>query len=212
MWFEVLTDMSPALPGFSLALPGALRLVVGASRLVASAPSYSERRQECPPMVWYSPEKRVQHNSSPCEECNTRVILMMRIHHHKVKEVCMQRNPSHGRDAACNSPSEPSGTPGCFWRKLGSFLMHWVLNTPRTASSQNQLSPAPSQSLISRPTMLSSILNFPRLTNQPMNRVSAPVAAPFRTTTSRLTASKYSCNLAPAWPPSACPNSLDHSP
>jgi hypothetical protein len=40
--FEVLPDLSPALPG--------------APRLVVSAPSYSEGRQECPPMVWYSPE------------------------------------------------------------------------------------------------------------------------------------------------------------
>jgi hypothetical protein len=49
LWLEVLPDMSPALPGLSPVLQGALRLVVGAS-------SYSEDRQECPPMVWYSPE------------------------------------------------------------------------------------------------------------------------------------------------------------
>jgi len=41
--------MLPALPGLSPPLPGAPRLVVG-------APSYSEGRQECPPIVWYSPE------------------------------------------------------------------------------------------------------------------------------------------------------------
>ena len=50
--------------------------------------------------------KRLQHNCSPCEECNTRVILMMRILHHKVKEVGMQRDPSPGRRVAINSPSE----------------------------------------------------------------------------------------------------------
>jgi len=44
-----------------------------------------------------------------------------------------------------------------------------------------------------------------------MNRVSAPVSPPSRTTASRLTASKYSSNLARLWPPSASPNSLDHS-
>ena len=69
--------MLPALPGLSPALPGAPRLVV-------------DRQALC---------KRLQHNYSPCEECNTRVVLMMRIRHHKVKEVRMQR-------VACNSPSE----------------------------------------------------------------------------------------------------------
>jgi hypothetical protein len=83
-----------------------MTVIRGAPRLVAGAPSYSEGRQECPPMVGYSPEKRLQHNCSPCEECNTRVVLMMRIRHHKVKEVRMQRDPSPGRRAACNSPSE----------------------------------------------------------------------------------------------------------
>jgi len=43
-----------------------------------------------------------------------------------------------------------------------------------------------------------------------MNRVSAPVAPPSRTTSSRLTASKHS-NLTRSWPPSAGPHSLDHS-
>jgi len=38
-----------------------------------------------------------------------------------------------------------------------------------------------------------------------MNGVSAPVSPP-----SRLTASKYSSNLAWSWPPSACPMFLDH--
>jgi len=42
LWFEVLPDMSPAVPG--------------APRLVVGAPSYSDGRQECPPRVWYSPE------------------------------------------------------------------------------------------------------------------------------------------------------------
>ena len=44
-----------------------------------------------------------------------------------------------------------------------------------------------------------------------MNRVSAPIAPPSQTTASRLTASKYCFNLARSWPPSASPNSLDHS-
>jgi hypothetical protein len=77
LWFEVLPDMlpahpglspvhpclSPAYPGLSLAhpvlspaLPGAPSLVVRAPRVVVHAPSYSEGRQECPPIVWYSPE------------------------------------------------------------------------------------------------------------------------------------------------------------
>jgi len=90
----------------SPALPGAPRLVVGAPWHVTSAPSYSEGRQECPPMVWDSPEQRLEYNCSSCEECNTSVVLMMGISHHKVKEVRMQRDPSPGRHAECNSLSE----------------------------------------------------------------------------------------------------------
>jgi len=47
----------------------------------------------------------LQHNCSPCEECNTCVVLMMRIHPRKGKEVHMQRDPLPGRLVACNSPS-----------------------------------------------------------------------------------------------------------
>ena len=86
------------------------------------------------------------------------------------------------------------------------YYIHCVL-----ASSHDRLSPAPSQSLISRQTMLYSILYISTITSYTMNRVSAPVAPPSRTTASRLTAPKYYCNLARSWPPSASPNSLDHS-
>jgi len=50
--------------------------------------------------------KRLQHNCSSCEECNTCVVLMMHTRHHKVKEVHMQRDPSPGQRVACNSLSE----------------------------------------------------------------------------------------------------------
>ena len=50
--------------------------------------------------------KWLQHNCSPWEECNTHVVLMMRIRHHNVKEVRMQRDSSPGRWVACDSPSE----------------------------------------------------------------------------------------------------------
>jgi len=50
--------------------------------------------------------KRLQHNCSHCEECNTRVVLMVRIRHQKVKEVGVECDPSPGRRVACNSPSE----------------------------------------------------------------------------------------------------------
>ena len=43
-----------------------------------------------------------------------------------------------------------------------------------------------------------------------MNRVSAYVTPPSQTTTSRLTVSKYSSNLARQWPLNASPTSLDH--
>jgi hypothetical protein len=49
LWFEVLPELSAA-------LPDAPRLVVGAPWVVTGAPSYSEGRQECPPTIWYSPE------------------------------------------------------------------------------------------------------------------------------------------------------------
>jgi len=39
---------------------------------------------------------QLQHNYSPCEQCNTLIVLMMLIPHHRVKEVCMQRDPSPG--------------------------------------------------------------------------------------------------------------------
>jgi len=58
--------------------------------------------------------------------------------------------------------------------------------------------------------MLYSILYIPAITSCPVNRVSAPFAPPSQTTTSRLTASKYTSNLARSWPPSATPHSLDH--
>jgi hypothetical protein len=47
VWFEVLPDLSPALPGLLLALPGIPRLLIG-------TPSYSEGQQICPPKVSYS--------------------------------------------------------------------------------------------------------------------------------------------------------------
>ena len=75
-----------------------MTVIRGAPRHVAGAPRFVVDRQAlC---------EQLQHNCSPCEECNTRVVLMMCIHHHKVKEVRMQRDPSPGRRVACNSPSE----------------------------------------------------------------------------------------------------------
>jgi len=46
-----------------------------------------------------------------------------------------------------------------------AYCIHRVLHTLRTASSQDPLSPAPSQSLISRRTMLYSILHIPTITS-----------------------------------------------
>jgi len=64
--------------------------------------------------------------------------------------------------------------------------------TQSTASSQDRQSSAPSQFLISR-RMLYSTLYIPTITSQPMNRGSAAVTPP-----SKSTASKYSPNLAPS--------------
>jgi hypothetical protein len=55
-WFELLPDLSLAYPGLLQVPPALLPAHPGASKLVAGAPSYSEGRLECPPMVWYSPE------------------------------------------------------------------------------------------------------------------------------------------------------------
>jgi len=84
-----------------------------------------------------------------------------------------------------------------------------VLHTLCTASSQNQLSPAPCKSLISWQTILFSTLYTPSITSCPMNCVLAPVMTPSRTTASRLNASKYSSNFTRSWPSRASPNSLD---
>jgi len=91
------------------------------------------------------------------------------------------------------------------------YSIHWVLHPPRDASSQDRLSLAPSQSRISRQTMLYSTLYIPTITCWPINTVSAPVAPPSQTTASRSTAPKSSCNLGLSWPQSASPNSLNHS-
>ena len=50
--------------------------------------------------------KRLQHNCSHREECNTHVVVMVRKRRQKVKEVSVQRDPSPGRRVACNSPSQ----------------------------------------------------------------------------------------------------------
>jgi len=96
------------------------------------------------------------------------------------------------------------------------YSIYWVLYTPRTAFSQVRLSPNPSQSLISRQTMLYSILYIPKIKSYPVNRVSGPIAPHSRTTASRLnasrlTASKSSSNTAWSKPPNTPPISLDHS-
>jgi len=54
--FEVLPDLSLALPSLLPELRAVPRLVIGAPRLLAGTSSYSEGRQDCPPMVWYSLE------------------------------------------------------------------------------------------------------------------------------------------------------------
>jgi len=90
--------------------------------------------------------------------------------------------------------------------------IYWVLHTPRTASSQHRLSPAPGQSLISRQIILYSILYMPTIKSWPMNRVSASIARPFWTTSSRLTTFKSCSSLTWSWPPRASRNSLDYGP
>jgi len=82
---------------------------------------------------------------------------------------------------------------------------HRVQHTPSTASPQDRQSPAPSQFLISR-RMLYSTLYIPTIRSYPMNRVSAAVTPP-----SKLTTSKYFFWLTRSRPPSASSNTIDHS-
>ena len=88
--------------------------------------------------------------------------------------------------------------------------IYWVQHTPSTASSQDRLSPAPSQSLISRRTLLYSTLYIPTIASKPMNGISAGVAPPSQSTASGSTTSKYSSHLDRSWPTSASPNSHDY--
>ena len=83
---------------------------------------------------------------------------------------------------------------------------HRVQHTPSTASSQDRQSPAPSQFLISR-WMLYSTLYIPTSTSKPMNRVSAAVTPP-----SKLIAINNCSNLARSLPASASPHLLGQRP
>ena len=100
------------------------------------------------------------------------------------------------------------------------YSIYWVLLTPRTAASQHRISPTPSQSLISRQTMLYSILYILTITSWPMNRVSTPMAPnyclridrlqvllPFRS----IMTFNYISKLARSWSRSASLCSLNDS-
>ena len=97
-------------------------------------------------------------------------------------------------------------TPSTVYTK---FSIHYILHTPRQASSQDRLSP--SQSLISLQTMLYSTLDILNITSEQVNRISAPVAPPSQTTASSLSTCKCSSNVARSWPPCGCPNSHDQT-
>ena len=90
------------------------------------------------------------------------------------------------------------------------YSLHRVQHIPSIASSHDRLSPAPTQSLISRLTVFYSTLYIPTITSEPLNGVTAAVAHPSQSTTSRSTTSKYSSNLDWSWPPRASLNSLNH--
>jgi len=107
------------------------------------------------------------------------------------------------------------------WSRVNTeYSIHWVLHTLHTAYTEycihRMLHPPKIDcltlpaSLISPQTMLYSILYIPIITSEPMNRVSAPATPPSRTTVSRLITPKY-LYLALLLPPSAFPNSLNHS-
>jgi len=89
--------------------------------------------------------------------------------------------------------------------------MHLVLHTPITASSQDPLTPANSQSLISLRHLLCSAFYVCTIMGLPINRVSAPVVPSSEAATFTSTPSKYSSNLDQWWPPTASPNPLNQS-
>jgi len=91
------------------------------------------------------------------------------------------------------------------------YSIQWVLHTRHAASSQDWQSPTPTQSLISQQTIMYSIPHICTITTWPVNRALAPIAPPSWSTASRLSASQYTSNLAPSWPPGASPNLLNHS-
>jgi len=86
------------------------------------------------------------------------------------------------------------------------YCIHCILHNPKIDSL-----PLPVSLSSLRQTMLYSILYIPTFMSYPMNTILPPIICPSQTSTSRLTASKYSSNLTQSWPPSAAPNLLHHS-
>jgi len=72
-----------------------------------------------------------------------------------------------------------------------------------TSSSQDRQYPATSQSLISWRTIFYTTLSIPTITSSPMNRVSAAIAPPSQSTSSRSATTKYSSNVDRSFPQSA---------
>jgi len=115
LWFEVLPDMSPALPG--------------APRLVVGAPSYSKGWQECPPKVWYSPEidasKFTLHilSDTPGGFKRLKFNLLM----YATRPIAWATGSIYFSVRGYKAPSEPSEpfrTPGSFRQKLELLLMN----------------------------------------------------------------------------------------
>jgi len=94
------------------------------------------------------------------------------------------------------------------------YSIHWVLHTPCTASFQDRLLSRSQPVFSSLGNEVPSILYIATILSTRMNRVTASVAPPTWTTTSRC-----SSNLARSWcisklvwsqPPSVSPNPLDY--
>ena len=97
-------------------------------------------------------------------------------------------------------------TPGTAYTE---YCIHRALHTPSSVLLKDWMSAAPSQSLISQWNLLYSTLYIPTMRSLSINRVSAPMAPPSKSTSSRSTDSKNS-NLDWLWPPSASSNLLGH--
>jgi len=115
--------MSLVLPGFSPVLPGSPSIVTGTPRLVAGAPSHSEGRQGCSSRIWYCPEIDAWKFTLHILWDTTGGLEWLKFIWVRLWNATGGMYYSVRRYEVPSKPSEPSGTPRCFWWKLELLLM-----------------------------------------------------------------------------------------